>query len=62
MLRELFEHTVFPPFPPRGAEEPLVLDCGFGTGAWIDDLLREYDSCDVSSDLADIPMCWCKAS
>ncbi len=36
-------------FPPPGVDEPLVLDCGFGNGAWIDDLLgvREYEDCKV---------------
>ncbi|KAK0821336.1 hypothetical protein LTR91_004169 [Friedmanniomyces endolithicus] len=37
-------------FPPPGVDEPLVLDCGFGNGAWIDDLLgvREYEDCKVA--------------
>jgi len=29
-------------------DEPQVLDCGSGKGAWIDDLLEEYEDCDVS--------------
>ncbi|KAK0943640.1 hypothetical protein LTR29_004812 [Friedmanniomyces endolithicus] len=45
-------HIVLVPpgqFPPPGVDEPLVLDCGFGNGAWIDDLLgvREYEDCKV---------------
>ncbi|KAK0886210.1 hypothetical protein LTR87_000276 [Friedmanniomyces endolithicus] len=37
-------------FPPPGVDEPLVLDCGFGNGAWIDDLLgvRAYEDCKVA--------------
>lgn len=56
MLRELFEHIVFPPFPPAGVEEPAILDCGFGTGVWIDDLLREHGPCDVSMSLSGLTL------
>ncbi|TKA65407.1 hypothetical protein B0A55_10746 [Friedmanniomyces simplex] len=36
-------------FPPPGVDEPEVLDCGFGNGVWIDDLLgvQEYEDCKV---------------
>lgn len=35
-------------FPPDGVDEPAVLDCGFGKGAWIDDLLSEYEDAVVT--------------
>ncbi|KAK5108004.1 hypothetical protein LTR62_008898 [Meristemomyces frigidus] len=48
----LNDHVVLPEahFPPDDDEVPAVLDCGFGKGAWIDDLLEEYESddCEVT--------------
>ncbi|KAK4554610.1 hypothetical protein LTR86_008465 [Recurvomyces mirabilis] len=37
-------------FPPPGVDEPAVLDCGYGRGAWIDDLLEHYGAyeCDIT--------------
>jgi len=50
ILREVFDGVVIPPirFPPSGVDEPAVLDCGFGKGAWIDDLLSEYEDAVVT--------------
>lgn len=46
----MFDGVVVPPirFPPSGVDEPAVLDCGFGKGAWIDDLLSEYEDAVVT--------------
>ncbi|EMC93131.1 hypothetical protein BAUCODRAFT_36800 [Baudoinia panamericana UAMH 10762] len=42
--------VLLPPdeFPPEGEEEPTVLDCGYGKGAWIDSLLEEHEDCEVT--------------
>lgn len=48
IFRERFGNTVLVPFPPDDVDEPAVLDCGFGKGAWIDDLLAEHEDCVVS--------------
>ncbi|KAK3680938.1 hypothetical protein LTR37_021024 [Vermiconidia calcicola] len=43
ILREFHGRTVFPPFPPPGGDdEPVVLDCGCGQGAWIDNFMDEF--------------------
>jgi hypothetical protein len=47
LLRELLGRTVIPPIPFEDIDEPCVLDCGFGKGAWIDDLLGAYNSQEV---------------
>lgn len=50
MLRSLFDGPVIPPapFPVRNRtgqaiELPVILDCGYGKGAWIDGLLSDYE-------------------
>lgn len=54
ILRELFnERTVFSPFPPtrnrNDDSPPTALDCGFGSGAWIEHLMDDLNGeCDVS--------------
>lgn len=32
---------VFPSFPPRGVTSPVVLDCGYGTGRWLEDMMGD---------------------
>lgn len=32
---------VFPNFPPRGVTSPQVLDCGYGTGRWLEDMMGD---------------------
>jgi len=50
ILREVFDNRVvlIPQWPPPGVEEPQVLECGVGKGAWVEDLLGEYEDCVVS--------------
>jgi hypothetical protein len=46
------------PFPPPGVDMPKVLECGFGKGPWIDDLLGRHD-CDVCRPVGKMPWtCW----
>lgn len=48
IIRDVTNNTVLTPnFPPSGVDEPRVLECGVGKGAWIEDLLEEYDDCEV---------------
>ena len=48
ILKELLGRTILPRFPPDRVEEPAVLECGFGKGAWIDSVLGEHNNLDVS--------------
>lgn len=45
VLERIFLSTVFPSLEAGPRE---VLDCGFGTGAWISSLLDEHEDCEVS--------------
>lgn len=48
VLRQLLGNTVLPPgFRLDSLEDPEVLECGYGKGAWIDDLLKENDQLDI---------------
>lgn len=45
-------------------ESPKILDCGYGTGTWLDDVMGEYDNSEVSdypgdqvSGFGDLEMC-----
>nr|POE54580.1 secondary metabolism regulator lae1 [Quercus suber] len=57
VLRVLFDGPVISPAPfpvkdrkSRAIEEPLILDCGHGKGAWIDSLLADYEDGDLQSE------------
>ncbi|KAH9845121.1 Methyltransferase domain [Teratosphaeria destructans] len=49
ILREVLDNRiVLPPdeeFDLLAVDEPDVLDCGVGKGAWVDEFLREYEEC-----------------
>ncbi|CZT19567.1 uncharacterized protein RCC_05418 [Ramularia collo-cygni] len=48
VLRQLLGRTVLPPdLHLDSVEDPEVLECGFGKGAWIDDLLKENDQLEI---------------
>lgn len=48
VLRQLLGRTVLPSgFRLESVEAPEVLECGYGKGAWIDDLLKENDLLDI---------------
>nr|POE87866.1 hypothetical protein CFP56_11095 [Quercus suber] len=57
MLHALFDGPVISPAPfpikdrkSRAIEEPLILDCGHGKGAWIDSLLADYEDGDLQTE------------
>lgn len=49
VVQEMLDDRVVlvPDWPPDDEDEPRVLDCGVGKGAWVDSLLNEHDDCDV---------------
>lgn len=48
VLKQLLGRVILPSgFRLDNVEDPEVLECGYGKGAWIDDLLKENDQLDI---------------
>lgn len=58
VLRQLLGRTILPSeMRLDSVEDPEVLECGYGKGAWIDDLLKENDQLEIEVRLCPIPSC-----
>lgn len=44
IFEELFGTSILPQYPLEDIDEPVVLDCGFGKGQWLESILNYTNS------------------